>query len=302
MLQKLVSQNHKCYRGCMSSHETRVWETPDEERLASLMETASTLLRPGTGYEMEMNLVGIKPNDSTFEHLQRRFQYLLDREKGSNLKIAMHSDSNELILNHFSSQIIDDAGQVDLQRIAIGDQMPLRYLPTVELRGKRYDASESTWDQRWQEDIDLRILDGHDIPPKLQNMESAAKYRMWLGHNILSQCSNWYLLERVVLNQTILGSEVVRISIAHRQNMSENTNVSYDSLSFLHEKEDLESKGKTIKQRLDLVSHQGNPRFMLTAPSSLQAKYRRAVFRHAEADNITEFTNLVEPVLSTEKS
>lgn len=289
-----------------------MWSNPDEEHLAFLMDNASKLLRPSDGYEMEMNLVGVRPNDSTFEHLQRRFEYLLDKEKGSNMNIALHGDSNTFALNHFSSQIIKNAGQVDLQRVSLGDSLPFNYLPTVELRGRRYEASEFTWDQRWQEDLDRRLMEGHDLQYEIPRLKSANEYRMWLGHNILSRCDNWYLLERLVLRQEAFGKEVVRISIAHRQNMSLNTNTCSEALSILHEKEDLEASSKTLvsRQRLDLISGNGTPRFMLTSSTAMQSRYhqtpsrggRRAVFQHAEADHIAEFTNMVEPVLSAENN
>lgn len=294
----------------MNSHESRVWDNPGEERLASLMQSASEKLFPQDGYSLSMNLHGVMSDMATFKDLESRFGFSLDREWGSNMQLNLTDGASTLELSHLTMQMAENVGQVDLQKINPGHSMPYQYLPEIDFRGERIEASRFAWDPEWQDELSSKLLSGHRLDPDLSPINSAEDFRMRIGHNILSHCNSWFIKERLLLSQHMLGEAVVRMSIARQQNVSENIEMSRDVLSIIQENESLQNDSRVLvsRQKLDLVSQLHSQRFMLTTYTESKVRSRtipgrnsrQARHYHAEPDTIAEFTSLFEPSLGND--
>jgi hypothetical protein len=288
----------------MSSHETRVWETPDEEQLASLMNNVSELLVPQEGYSLDLKLSGVMPDDDTYIRMGQRFQAYLNEASGSSFHMTLDGESNELIMTEFSAPLAKDRGYIHLQRIAPGETPPYDYLPSVNVLGKYHEAKEPAWSPGWHENLSKKIVNGHDLDVYLP-IGSHDQYHMMLGHNILSKSRDWLLLEKLDLGYHILGKYATRVSVARKQIVPEDALLCSETLSISYEMKDLskDSGTMTTKQQLELISHQNDRRFVRTSIRKPDIEQSRAnkkfSARGAEAKDITYFTNVVKRVLSS---
>lgn len=284
----------------MSSHERVTWETPDEEHLASLMNRVSDFMVPVDGYSMDLKLYGVMPNKRIVNELEAQFNTQLNRTKGSHLWLATNPRSRHLELNHFSADLIGNCGKIALQRTKMGDVSPQEFIPSVELLGKNIEARSYTWEPEWQKGFLDRLTREHNIDTDLP-VDSAALYHMWLGHTILSRATTWLLNEKLHLSQESNEVQTVTVSIGRRQNVPEDTLLSSETMSIIHETTDNES-GVTDIVRLDLISHQDEQHFARTTiRTDAYSKIRdQESFYGPTTDDIAYFTQIIEKTLSPE--
>ena len=291
---------YKWYPACMSSHERRNWETPDEEHLASLMNRVSDFMVPVDGYSMDLKLYGVVPNKRIVSELEAQFNTRLDHTKGSHLWLATSPSSRRLELNHFSADLIGNCGKIALQRTKMGDVSPQEFIPSVEFLGKNIEAQSYTWEPEWQKGFLDKLTREHGIDTDLP-VDSAALYHMWLGHTVLSRTTEWHLNERLLLSQQSDELQTVKISVGRHQHVPEDALLSSETLSIIHETTDKES-GVTDKLRLDLISHQDEQHFArTTVRADAYNKMRdQESFYGPNASDIAYFTQIIEKTLSPE--
>lgn len=284
----------------MSSHERGTWETPDEERLAGMMARALDMLLPVDGYAIDLKLYGVTPNRRIVNELEAQFNTRLDHTKGSHLWLATHPTTRQLILNQFNADLIGDCGKISLQRTNVGDASPHEFIPSVEFLGQNIEARSYTWEPEWQKGFLDKLTREHNIDTDMP-VDSAALYRMWLGHAILSRTTSWYLKETLVLNRTKMETQSITTSIGRRQQVPEDALLSTETLSIIQETTDVQT-GESERQRLDLISHQDQQHFARTTirTDAYDKTKNQQSFYGADAGDITHFTQLVEKNLTTE--
>lgn len=284
----------------MSSHERGNWETPDEVHLASLMNRASDFMVPIDGYSMDLKLYGILPSKRIVNELEAQFNTRLDRTKGSHLWLATSPSSRRLELNHFSADLIGECGKIALQRTKIGDVSPHEFIPSVEFLGKNIEARSYTWEPEWQKGFLDKLTREHGIDTDLP-VDSAALYHMWLGHTVLSRTTAWSLNEKLQLAQQSDEIQHATISVGRHQTVPEDTLLSSETLSIIHETTDKES-GVTDTLRLDLISHQDERHFARTTirTDAYNKMHDQESLYGPNADDIAYFTQIIEKTLSPE--
>lgn len=292
----------------MSSHETRVWDTPGEEHLASLMNNASELLVPNDSYSLELKLFGVKPDDDTYIEIGDRYQAKLNERALSNLRFSFDSDARKLQLEQFEFPLPGDAGYLELNRIMPGDIPPYDFIPSVTILNQKHEAKAPAWNPRWQNNLEQRLTQGHGLDIAIPQNAPDTYYHLWLGHEVLSKCDSWWLSEKTEIGYQTMGKFATKVSIMRAQDVRQNTLVSTETVSIVYETTHLEStNAHSVTKRLDLVSNQDQQRFIRktfkksTGNSRTNRDAKKSPSRGAEAKDISYFTDVVQRALDTAK-
>lgn len=290
----------------MSSHETRVWSTPGEEHLASLMNNASELLVPKHSYTLDLKLSGIRPDDDIYVEIGNRYQAKLYEESLSSFHFSFDNDAKKLQLERFEFPLPNDAGQLALDRITPGDMPPYDFIPSVNILGQKHEAKAPAWNPRWQENLEQRLVQGHGIDIYLPQDAPNNYYHLWLGHEVLSKCASWWMLEKVDIGCQMLGKYATKVSVMRRQDVQRNTLLSTETLSIVHETTNVERpNGPSVTKRLDLVSNQDDQHFIQKTfkksgnGSRAHRDDRKSPSRGAGAQDISYFTDVVQRSLDS---
>lgn len=288
----------------MSSHEKRVWNTPAEENLAALMNNASTFLAPSESYSLDLKLLGVRPDDDTFIEIGDRFQARLDHRLASNFRFSADNSNHKLQLEAFEFPLPNDSGSLNLNRTVPSEIIPYSYIPSVDVLGKRHEAKAPAWSERWQENLEQHLTQGHNLDIYIPLDAPHDYYHLWLGHEILSKCERWWMMEKATIGCQMMGRYATKVSVMRRQDVPHNALLSTETVSIIYDTINLENtNGPSITKRLDLISTQDQQQFIRKTfkRSKSQSRNRRTASqspsRGAEEQDISYFTDVVQRAL-----
>lgn len=257
---------------------------------------------------MILNLGGVMSDTPTRREIEAHLNVELSSSAGSEMCLDLKQvpgECGKLILRRLSMPLKGERGWIHLQRTAQDEADTGRYRPLIEVNGKSVVATSAERNLAHQDNLEARLLKGHGVEDVLP-LDDRAYYYMWLGHNLLSKCTNWRLMEQLTLHEDIMGTKETKLRVHREQFVPEDPDDSTDTLSLVQQSTELLDKNTSVitTNQIDLVKGRDSvQRFIRRSQTveTIESDLNNITDdrpRGADAQDISRFTHILQNVLT----